>query len=215
MKWTKLCFLVIWQTLTGFGRDFEVKSYNFISTAIELMKNSYLVPERKLSSLPISASDSNFKPRNTQCIPAVKIIVFLDLNEKSWFSFGHYLSRIGAKNANRSFQREGMDRRNPYHSRSSKETPTGCSKIPRVKQLLNQDKPKAQGGKPSYRAVSPPIGRTAGPGMAMDAPTAKYFFGTWRWPCGVGNSIRGVLAIPVLTPFPHITEYVIEASGVW
>ena len=44
---------------------------------------TYLVPERKLSFSPISASDSNFNPRNTQCIPAVKIFVFLDLNEKS------------------------------------------------------------------------------------------------------------------------------------
>jgi len=30
---------------------------------------------------PISASDSNFNPRNTQCIPVVKIIVFLDLEQ--------------------------------------------------------------------------------------------------------------------------------------
>jgi hypothetical protein len=41
------------------------------------------VPERKLSFSPISASDSNFNPRNTIGITVVKIIVFLDLNEKS------------------------------------------------------------------------------------------------------------------------------------
>jgi hypothetical protein len=41
------------------------------------------VPERKLSFSPISASDSNFNPRNTTSIPVVKIFVFLDLNEKS------------------------------------------------------------------------------------------------------------------------------------
>jgi hypothetical protein len=46
-------------------------------------KSLYLVPERKLSFSPISASDSNFNPQNTQCIPVVKIFVFLDLNEKS------------------------------------------------------------------------------------------------------------------------------------
>jgi hypothetical protein len=29
----------------------------------------------------ISASDSNFNPRNTQCIPVVKIFAFLDLEQ--------------------------------------------------------------------------------------------------------------------------------------
>jgi len=33
--------------------------------------------------ISISASDSNFNPRNTQCIPAVKIFALLDLNKKS------------------------------------------------------------------------------------------------------------------------------------
>ena len=48
------------------------------------------VPERKPSFPPISASGSNFNPQNTPGIPAVKIFTVLDLNEKSWFSFGHY-----------------------------------------------------------------------------------------------------------------------------
>ena len=48
-----------------------------------------IVPDRKLFFPPISASDSNFNPRNTTSITVVKIFVFLDLNEKSWFSFGH------------------------------------------------------------------------------------------------------------------------------
>ena len=39
--------------------------------------------ELKLSFSPISASDSNFNPRNPQCIPAVKIFALLDLNKKS------------------------------------------------------------------------------------------------------------------------------------
>jgi hypothetical protein len=43
----------------------------------------YLVPERKLSFLPISASEKNLNPRNIQYIPAVKILIFLDLDEKS------------------------------------------------------------------------------------------------------------------------------------
>ena len=53
--------------------------------------NFYVVPERKLSFSPISASDENSNPRNTQCVPVVKIFVFLDLNKKSWFSFRHYV----------------------------------------------------------------------------------------------------------------------------
>ena len=43
----------------------------------------YIVSERKLPFSPISASDKNFNPRNTQCIPTVKILIFLDLDEKS------------------------------------------------------------------------------------------------------------------------------------
>jgi hypothetical protein len=43
----------------------------------------YIVPERKLSFPPISASDSYFNPQNTNSIPVVKIFVFLDLNQKS------------------------------------------------------------------------------------------------------------------------------------
>jgi hypothetical protein len=40
--------------------------------------------ERALKNVPfcpISASDSNFNPQNTKCIPAVKIFVFLDLEQ--------------------------------------------------------------------------------------------------------------------------------------
>jgi len=42
----------------------------------------YLAPKRKLSFLPISGSDKNFNPQNTQGIPAVKILIFLDLDKK-------------------------------------------------------------------------------------------------------------------------------------
>jgi len=35
---------------------------------------------------PISASGSNFNPQNTQCIPAVKIFAFLEL-ERNWTFF--------------------------------------------------------------------------------------------------------------------------------
>jgi hypothetical protein len=43
--------------------------------------NYYLVPERKLLIFPISASGLNFNPQNTQCIPAVKICAFLELEK--------------------------------------------------------------------------------------------------------------------------------------
>ncbi len=47
------------------------------------------MPERKPSFSPISAFGSKFNPQNTSSIPAVKCFAGLDLDEKSWFSFGH------------------------------------------------------------------------------------------------------------------------------
>jgi hypothetical protein len=41
---------------------------------------------------PISASGSNVNPQNTQCIPAVKIFAFLELEQKSAFFKGLSLS---------------------------------------------------------------------------------------------------------------------------
>jgi hypothetical protein len=38
-------------------------------------------PLKNTPFCPISASDSNFNPRNTKCIPLVKIFVFLDLGQ--------------------------------------------------------------------------------------------------------------------------------------
>jgi hypothetical protein len=46
-----------------------------------MMESPYLVPERKLLIFPISASGLNFNPQNTQCIPAVKICAFLELEK--------------------------------------------------------------------------------------------------------------------------------------
>jgi len=51
----------------------------------------YLVPERKWSFLPISASNKNLNPQKTPSIPPVKILIFLDLDKKPSFSFRHYL----------------------------------------------------------------------------------------------------------------------------
>jgi hypothetical protein len=50
-----------------------------------------LEPERPLKNAPfcsISASGSNFNPRNTQCTPVVKIIAFLELKQKLTFFKG-------------------------------------------------------------------------------------------------------------------------------
>jgi hypothetical protein len=43
-------------------------------------------PLQKAPFCPISASGSNFNPRNIQYIPAVKIIAFLDLDQ-NWTFF--------------------------------------------------------------------------------------------------------------------------------
>jgi len=39
-------------------------------------------PLQNAPFFPISASGSNFNPRNTICIPAVKIFAFLELEKK-------------------------------------------------------------------------------------------------------------------------------------
>jgi hypothetical protein len=51
------------------------------------------VPIRKWLFFPIAASGSNFNPRNTQWIPVVEIIAFLELGKTISFSDGHYLKR--------------------------------------------------------------------------------------------------------------------------
>jgi hypothetical protein len=50
-----------------------------------------IIDGRPLQNAPfcsISASVSNFNPRNTQCIPVVKIIAFLELKQKLTFFKG-------------------------------------------------------------------------------------------------------------------------------
>ena len=53
-----------------------------------------------------------------------------------------------------------------------------CYEVPDEPSLRGHDKSKPQGGKLSIRAVPAPVGRTAGPGVTMDASAAKYFCGT-------------------------------------
>jgi hypothetical protein len=62
------------------------------------------VSVRKWLFSAISASDSDFNPRNTQSIPPVKIFVFLDLAKNISFSDGHYLT------ATKSIKRVGRRR---------------------------------------------------------------------------------------------------------
>ncbi|MDY7032821.1 MAG: hypothetical protein SVY10_13050 [Thermodesulfobacteriota bacterium] len=57
-------------------------------------EKSYLVPIHKWLFSAISASDSDFNPQNTKCIPAVKIFIFLDLAENISFMDGHYLQMV-------------------------------------------------------------------------------------------------------------------------
>jgi hypothetical protein len=46
---------------------------------------AYIVPERKLSFSPISVSDSNFNPRNTQCMSVLKFSSSLILTKNPGF----------------------------------------------------------------------------------------------------------------------------------
>jgi hypothetical protein len=45
-------------------------------------------PLQDIPFCPISVSGSNFNPQNIQCIPAVKIFAFLELDQKLTFSKG-------------------------------------------------------------------------------------------------------------------------------
>ena len=54
-----------------------------VHTYVPRQKNRSLVPDRKLLFFPISASGSNYNPRNTHCIPVVIIFAFLDLGKNS------------------------------------------------------------------------------------------------------------------------------------
>ena len=49
---------------------------------------------------PISVSGSNYNPRNTQCIPVVKIFAFLDLEQNLAFFKGLIVSRFYIKKPN-------------------------------------------------------------------------------------------------------------------
>jgi hypothetical protein len=42
-------------------------------------------PMQNAPFCPISSSVSNSNPRNTQCIPVVKIIIFLEIEQKGTF----------------------------------------------------------------------------------------------------------------------------------
>jgi len=48
---------------------------------------------------PIPASGSNFNPQNTQCIPVVKILAFLELEQNRTFFKGLILDRKNIENS--------------------------------------------------------------------------------------------------------------------
>jgi hypothetical protein len=54
----------------------------------------YLVSIQKWLFFTISASDSNFNAQNTQYIPALKILVFLDVAKNLSFLDGHCLKKV-------------------------------------------------------------------------------------------------------------------------
>ena len=78
--------------ITTSDKDFGtmLNLYNSKDYHWALFIGHIVVPERKWPFLPISTSIQNFNPRNTQCMPVVKILIFLDLDKKFSFSFGHY-----------------------------------------------------------------------------------------------------------------------------
>ena len=59
--------LEFWQNQTDILRAAQQKARG---------KLPNIVPERKWPFLPISTSNQNFNPRNTQCMPVVKILIF-------------------------------------------------------------------------------------------------------------------------------------------
>jgi len=66
-------------TNAGTYFSFEVSYQLFILSALGEPVQISAHPERPLKNAPfcpISASHSNFNPRNTQCIPVVKVFVF-------------------------------------------------------------------------------------------------------------------------------------------
>jgi hypothetical protein len=59
---------------------FVIQKFNHL-LSYGLHATPVLRPLQNVPFCPISASDSNFNPQNTQCIPAVKIFVFLELEQ--------------------------------------------------------------------------------------------------------------------------------------
>jgi len=72
---------------------------------------TYKKPLHNAPFCPITASGSNFNPRNTQCIRVVEIIIFLVLGQNWTFFKGLYKKMISGKICSRSskpFSTAGM-----------------------------------------------------------------------------------------------------------
>jgi hypothetical protein len=78
------------QTITGLIPRAIMCSW-FIGLS-QFVQADYLRPLQKAPFCAISVSNLNFNPRNTQCIPLVKIFSFLELEQKRTFFKGLYLS---------------------------------------------------------------------------------------------------------------------------
>jgi len=63
-------------------RDEGLETIRFKVNPISSLHACPARPLQNAPFCPISSSDSNFNPRNTQCIPVVKIIAFLALEQK-------------------------------------------------------------------------------------------------------------------------------------
>jgi len=68
--------------LVACGGPEEKKAKFFKKGRVLYEKGDYVKrPLQNVPFCPISASDSDFNPRNTQCIPVVKIFIFLELEQ--------------------------------------------------------------------------------------------------------------------------------------
>jgi hypothetical protein len=67
------------------SNDLRTRGFKFAGPTIcyAFMQAAGMVNDHTINS--ISTSGSNFNPRNTQCIPVVKIFAFLDLEQTETF----------------------------------------------------------------------------------------------------------------------------------
>jgi len=72
----------------------EIMTYFVLGRNLTFFKGLVLRPLHNTPFCPITASGSNFNPRNTQCIPVVEIIAFLVLGQNWTFFKGIGVIRV-------------------------------------------------------------------------------------------------------------------------